>query len=299
MIEINCEQGSEEWHLARVGVTTASMFRIAVEETSTLNEQQAKYVEAIRGGADEATAQAMAGYKAPPRSTSIADALAGKPTSYPSAGSVAYCDEIAMERISEEPYGDTYQTYAMKRGSEMEKWARIRYEELYNCEVTESGILLTDDRKFGYSTDGRREDGKGLLEIKTPESLAKIRNIIETNDISEYMHQIQGGLWLTALEFCDLVMYVPPLSRIGNDIYVHRVYRDEDFIEKLETGLLAFESRVQTAEAFWRRTFRRDGLDAAPAPSPATLTAADIQKAVAVASKPRAMRSSLASLLSA
>lgn len=299
MIEINCEQGSEQWHLARVGVTTASMFRIAVEETSTLTTQQATYVRAIQSGMTELEAREKAGYKSAPRSTSIEDALAGKPTTAPSAASVAYCDEIAMERISEEPYGDTFQTYAMKRGSEMEKWARIRYEELYNCEVTESGILLTDDRKFGYSTDGRREDGKGLLEIKTPESLAKVRHVIETNDISEYMHQIQGGLWLTALEFCDLVMYVPPLSGIGNDIYVHRVYRDEDFIEKLESGLMVFEQRVQSAEAFWRRTFRRDGLAEAPAPSPATLTEAEIQKAVAVASKPRAMRSSLASLLSA
>lgn len=299
MIEINCEQGSEDWHQARVGVTTASMFRVATEKVSLLNEQQTIYVAAKRNGMSDEEAQEKAGYKATPRSTTIADVLKGKSEFADSAASIAYCDEIAMERISEEPYGDTYQTYAMKRGSEMEKWARIRYEELYGCEVTESGILLTDDRKFGYSTDGRRDDGKGLIEIKTPESLAKIRHVIETNDIGEYTHQIQGGLWLTGLEFCDLVMYVPPLSGIGNDLYVHRVRRDETFIEKLEVDLLSFERRIQAAESFWRHTFRRDGLDCAPAPSPAVLTEAEIQKAVAVASKPRAMRSSLASLLSA
>lgn len=298
MIYVNCEQGSEAWHAARVGVTTASMFRIAVEETNTLTEQQAAYVEAIRSGADEAAARVAAGYKAAPRATAIADALAGKPTTAPSAASIAYCDEIALERISGEPYGDTFQTYAMKRGSEMEKWCRVRYEELYRCEVAEAGIALTEDRRYGYSSDGFRDDGKSLIEIKTPESLAKIRYILTTNDIGEYAHQIQGGLWLTNLEFCDLVMYVPPLSGIGNDIYVHRVYRDESFIDKLSRDLWSFEQRVQAAEAFWRKPFRRDGLDAAVAPAPEKLTEAEIQKAVAVASKPRAMRSSLASLLS-
>ena len=238
-----------------------------------------------------------AGYKSAPRSSAIDAALDGKPTIVPSAGSIAYCDEIAIERISEQPYGDTYQTHAMRRGQEMEPWARIRYEELYDCEVSESGILLTDDRKFGYSSDGFRDDGKGLIEIKTPESLAKIRHIIEHDDISEYKHQIMGGLWLTNREFCDLVMYVPPLSGIGNDLYVKRVFRDEDFIEQLAEDLWAFEKRVQAAEQFWRKQFRRDGL-ATPAKPVEQMTEAQIQLAVATASKPKAMRSSLASLLS-
>lgn len=272
MIEINCEQGSEAWHLARVGVTTASTFHTAVEVIA--EDARVK----LNGEAYKQRARAD-----------------GRVPGDPSPGSDILADEIALERLSEEPYGDTYQTYAMKRGSEMEKWARIRYEELYDCEVTESGIVLTDDRKFGYSTDGKRSCGKGLIEIKTPESIAKIRSVLQTNDISEYVHQIQGGLWLTGLEFCDLVMFVPPLSRVGNDIYVQRVLRDEDFIEKLERDLWAFEQRVQAAEKFWKATFRRDGLESitrnATAPG-------DVAKAVAVASTPRAMRSSLASMLS-
>lgn len=297
MIEILCEQGSPEWHAARVGVITASMFHCAIETVSALTDQQSTYVAALKAGADENEAMEKAGYKAKPRASSIADAMAGKPTTFPSAASVAYADEIALERISEAPYGDTFETYAMKRGKEMERWARVRYEELYNCEISEGGILLTDDRKFGYSTDGRRDDVRGLIEIKTPESLAKIRHILTTHDIDEYLDQIRGGLWLTNYDFCDLVMYVPPLSAVGNDIYVQRVHRDEDKIEQLGRDLWAFEQRVQDAEAFWRTQFRRDGLDQVVVS--ATPTEAQIQRAVAVASTPRAMRSSLSGLLTA
>ena len=298
MIEIECEQGSEAWHQARVGVCTASMYRTAVEETCLLDERQIKYVTAIKDGLPEDLALLEAGYKARPTSSAVKAALNGAPLYSPSKGSLAYADEIAIERISEEPYGDTFQTYAMKRGSEMERWARVRYEELYRCEVSESGILLTDDRLFGYSTDGCRDDGKGIIEIKTPESISKIRSIIETNDISEYIDQIDGGLWLTNLEFCDLVMYVPPLSGIGNDIYVHRIYRNEDRIQKLADSLWKFELRAREAEVFWRKLFRRDGLEDSVASAPAQPTEAEIQKVVALASKPRAMRSSFASLLS-
>lgn len=261
MIIINCVQGSEEWHQARAGVITASMFSVATEMLSTLTDQQRTYVEALLAGADKEDAKAAAGYKAAPTAGAITDALAGKPTRIVSAASIAYADEIAIERLSGEPYGDTFQTFAMKRGSEQEIWARARYEELYGVEVTESGICLTDDRLFGYSTDGL-VDKSGLIEIKTPLSLAKIRSVVENDDTSEYEHQVQGGLWLTGRLYCDLIMYVPSLEKIGNDVYVKRIHRDDDFIEKLELDLMAFAARVTEAEKFWRKQFRRDGLDA-------------------------------------
>ena len=110
---IECEQGSLEWHMARAGLITASMFSTAISTVSTLDEKQRTYVDAILAGKDEEVARAIAGYKAPPRAQSVADAIAGKPTVSPSSASIAYCDEIAFERIDGKPYGDTYQTQAM------------------------------------------------------------------------------------------------------------------------------------------------------------------------------------------
>lgn len=208
MIFIECEQGSEAWHQARAGVITASTFSDAL---SVL----------IRKSGD----------KNPGDPTDKSDGL-------------AY--DTAFERISGEPYGDTFQTYAMRRGSEQEAFARMRYESLYNVMVDEAGIILTDDRLFGYSTDGFVGD-KGMIEIKTPQNSNKILNIIRTGDVSEYMHQMQGGMWISGREWCDFICYIPPLKGVNNDLYVKRIFRDDDFIEEMEIGLLKFNRRVEDA----------------------------------------------------
>jgi len=208
MIFVECEQGTPEWHQARAGVITASTFSDAL---SVLQKKSG-------------------------------DKVAGDPTD--KSDGLAY--DTAFERISGEPYGDTFQTYAMRRGSEQEAFARMRYESLFNVMVDEAGIILTDDRLFGYSTDGF-VGGKGMLEIKTPQNSNKILHIIRTGDVSEYMHQMQGGMWISGREWCDFICYIPPLKGVNNDLYVKRVFRDDDFIEDMETGLLKFNKRVEDA----------------------------------------------------
>lgn len=276
MIVIQVEQGSPAWHSARVGIPTASRFAIAVDVIPS----------------DDRVKKDGTPYKERERAD-------GKVAGDPSPASDALLDEYAVEQISGEPYGDVFQTFAMKRGSEQEQWARVRYEELYSCEVTESGICLTDDRAFGYSTDGFVGDD-GLIEIKTPLSLGKIRHILETDDDSEYLMQVMGGLWISGRKWCDLVMYVPALSNIGNDIYVKRIYRDEEFIAKLELDLWAFHLRLAGAVAFWRKQFRRDGLDQKIVDVDVRVVAPWDELPGVPAAKPkppRALRSSLASLL--
>ena len=212
-IEIDCEQGSEAWFAARCGVITASNFEMA---TSVLKRASG-------------------------------DCKAGDP----SGESEKYALTLAIERISGQPYGDTFQTFAMKRGSEQEMWARLAYERKFDVEVEESGITLTDDRLFGYSRDGS-VGADGLIEIKCPHDPLKILSIFKTGDTSEYDHQMQGGLWITGRKWIDFVMYVPELKSVGNDLYVKRILRNEAFIEKLESDLWMFASRVKKAEMLLR-----------------------------------------------
>lgn len=243
MIFVDVDQGSEAWHQARAGVITASTFGTALEITGGLTEQQQKYVTATLAGKGEAASLQAAGYKNKPLSESVARALLGQPVGTPSAASETLASDTAIERISKAPYGDTFQTFAMRRGSEMEAFARMRYESRYKTIVDESGLVLTDDRLFGYSTDGFVGES-GMIEIKTPLNSQKIVQMIATGNIDEYVHQIQGGLWITGREWCDFCMYVPPLKGVGNDLYVKRIFRDDNFIDDMVTGLLKFEGRV-------------------------------------------------------
>ncbi|WP_250512667.1 lambda exonuclease family protein [Caballeronia sp. INDeC2] len=207
MIVIECQQGSEAWHAARVGVITASKFRDACDKTQK-------------------------------------GAMTAKAT--------LYAAQVAIERISKQPCDETFVSWQMKRGTEMEPSARMEYEALTSNFASESGIVLTDDRLFGYSTDGFIGDD-GLIEIKSLASAEKIVSMWRDGDLSEYVHQIQGGLWITGRKWADFVMYCPQLESIGKQIYHVRVERDETFIEKLETDLIDFERIVSENEQILRR----------------------------------------------
>jgi hypothetical protein len=206
MIFINCTQGSPEWFAARAGVITASMFDNACD-----------FLKPTKVDPD------------PFR---------------PSQKNMDYAYKVAVERIFGQTTEDVYQTFEMRRGSELEPMARIAYEDFTGNLAQESGIVLTDDNLFGYSTDGLVDDD-GLIEIKCPNSARKIVEMWATGDIREYEHQIQGGLWITGRKWCDFIMYAPQLESVGKQLFVKRITRDEAFIEEMEAQLMHFAARVQ------------------------------------------------------
>jgi hypothetical protein len=211
---IECLQGTPAWLQARAGAITASKFSDAVSVMSRASGER----------------------------------KAGDPT----AAADKYAGDVAIERISGKPYGEPPKAWALERGHILEAEARTAYETRFGLFAMESGIVKTDDDWFGYSTDGLVGDD-GLIEIKCPIDSQKIMAMFQTGDVSEYMHQMQGGLWITGRQWCDFLMYVPDLSSVGNELYVKRIWRDEQFIEELEAGLLKFRTRVQVVEAMLRR----------------------------------------------
>ena len=175
----------------------------------------------------------------------------GKKNEKPSAKAELYATQVAMERISKKPCQAIFNSWQMKQGTERESDARIAYEAETGNMATESGIVLTDDRLFGYSTDGFIEDD-GFIEIKCLASPVLVRDILLTEDLSDYMHQIQTGLWITGRKWCDFVMYVPELENAGNQLFIKRVLRDENFIDEMVDGLVKFEKVVSMNENIFR-----------------------------------------------
>jgi hypothetical protein len=253
MMFIEAPQGTPAWYQARVGKITASCFADAVSRIGGLDERQQKYVTLVRGGADKAVAQAEAGYKVAPSSDLVRRALLGEETSEPSDTARRYAADLAIERISAAPHGEPIKTWVLERGHEMETKARMIYEARTGAFVTEAGICVSDDGIFGYSTDGLVDDD-GLIEIKAPIDSIKIMEMWRTGDVSEYEHQMQGGMWITGRKYCDFIMYVPDLGAVGKDLFVKRIFRDDAFIDTLAQQLAAFDSLVLEYE-----TILRDG----------------------------------------
>lgn len=207
---IECLQGSPEWFAARCGKITASMAADAVSLCTRASGKR----------------------------------RAGDPT----AAAERYAADLAIERISGKPHGEPPKAWVLERGHEMEARARRAYKARRATFVTEAGICVSDDDLLGYSSDGLVAQD-GLIEIKAPIDSSKILDMWQTGDVSEYMHQMQFGMWLTGRRWCDFIMYVPDLEAAGKDLYVQRIERDEAFIDAMARELGRFEGMVRHAVA--------------------------------------------------
>lgn len=160
----------------------------------------------------------------------------------PSKACLAYAMDIARERVG----GDApakFQNAAMRIGNEQESSARFAYERRTGNLVEEVGFFTTEDGLYGLSPDGLIDDD-GVLEIKTMVSSDTLFSAVADGDISAYMDQCLGYLWLLGRQWVDLVLWAPDLDHMT----IKRITRDEDAIEQLEADLMAFARLVQDYE---------------------------------------------------
>lgn len=269
MKALNYEQGSEDWLRARAGVITASRYCDAREKLNLLTDQQATYVAALKAGLSQPEALAKAGYKNKPTASAIDQAMAGAQMWYWGAKAKSYAALVAMETISREPLDDTFVTYAMRRGRELEPQSRNVYQIRTGAVVEEVSLILTDDERFGYSADGLVDDD-GLVEIKVPMACDKLVDVWANpqNAHLEYIDQINGGLWVTGRKWCDLVIYCPWLKSVGKDLFIKRIHRDDNAIEALESDLLDFMRLVDENLVMLRAPAKMSGAPKEQAATP-------------------------------
>lgn len=225
-----CKQGSPEWLQCRAGVITASEFKKA------------------RGRMKQNRDGKKAG--------DFTDAA------------LDYAFQKAVERISQVPLDENHQTWQMKRGHELEPYARMCHEDLLarrggsltDIVVQTAGFMTTPDGVFGCSVDGLIGEHGGS-EYKCLAAAAKLRKVIIGQDISDYMDQIQGCMAISGRRWWHFGLYCPALKPIGMEFQMVEVQRDDDYIEALWADLVAFSRQVDAYEA----TLRAMGADAVEA----------------------------------
>lgn len=156
----------------------------------------------------------------------------------PSKKCIDYAMDVARERQGGEPMA-TFVNGAMRLGTEQEPYARAAYERKTGFIVDEAGFITTADRLFGVSVDGLVGDD-GIVEIKTMVSSDTLFTAVVDGDISAYVDQCNGAMWLLGRKWVDLVLWVPDLQFLK----VIRIDRDDDAIEALEADLMDFERTV-------------------------------------------------------
>jgi len=141
--------------------------------------------------------------------------------------------------------------FAAQRGVELEPLALKIYAEIMGVSITKPGFVRHKSLAFGGSPDAVRSDGN-LVEVKCPESPAKVVQMRCDQDVSEYRNQIQGQICVTGAEWCDLVIYddrLPPDSALT----VIRVPRDEAHIKRIEARVQMFNDAVKQRVAQYKK----------------------------------------------
>ena len=169
----------------------------------------------------------------------------------PSAKAAMYAKDVARERCGGKA-ADTFQNAAMRFGTEQEPIARAAYELATGSLVEPVGFFKTEDGLFGLSPDGLVDDD-GVLEVKTIVSSETLFTVLADGDISAYIDQCNGYLWLLGRQWVDLVLWAPDLEDLGLKMVIKRITRDEAAIEALEADLMAFAVTVREYESKLRK----------------------------------------------
>ena len=168
----------------------------------------------------------------------------------PSSKCSLYALDVARERCGGKA-GDVYVNSAMRFGTEQEPLARAAYEKFTGNLVFEAGFFSIDG-VFGGSVDGLIDDD-GVLEIKTMVSSDTLFTALVDGDISAYIDQCNGYLWMLNRQWVDLVLWAPDMADLGLAMKIIRIERDQPAIDALESDLLKFLTMVRENESKLRR----------------------------------------------
>lgn len=158
------------------------------------------------------------------------------------AGRRNYRARLTVERLTGKPV-QSFQSAAMKQGTEREPLARDAYMVQSGLFVQQVGFILHDTMEAGASPDGLIDDDGGL-EIKCPELATHLEYLRLKSEPAAYTPQIQGGMWITGRKWWDFVSFNPDFPA-HLQLIVRRVQRDEKYIAGLALAVELFMNEVR------------------------------------------------------
>ena len=159
----------------------------------------------------------------------------------PSGQRFRYMAELLAERSTGRPY-DTDATSWMGRGQELEDEARRWYEFDRGVSVEAIGFVTNNTKTVGGSPDGL-VGSDGMIEIKCRSRARHFEVLLDQCEPASPA-QVQGLLWLTEREWCDVVNYCP-----GARQHVVRWHRTATIIDAIAEHVTTFAAELETSAA--------------------------------------------------
>ena len=163
-----------------------------------------------------------------------------------SKGRATYLRKLAGERLTGAPM-EHYQNGYLERGHAMEDEARAWYELTTEADVKRIGFIRHDGFRAGASPDGLIGND-GLVEVKTKAPHLLLEALDGGEFPPEHKAQVQGALWLSGRQWCDLICYFTrmPVLKI-------RAVRDEPYIAALAVAVKEFNEELDALVARYKQ----------------------------------------------
>jgi predicted phage-related endonuclease len=175
---------------------------------------------------------------------------------------MVYIYEKVAELLTHAPHEVT--SKAMEWGNDMEEVAKARYEEITGLKVSAADFYPLGEFAGG-TPDGMVEDEKeqekgkviksefiqsngpeGIIEIKCPFNPANhAETLIENKVPDKHYMQIQGNLLVTGRWWCDFISFDPRVQEPSLQIFIKRVYRDEEVIQAIQDRIQEVSEKVK------------------------------------------------------
>jgi hypothetical protein len=153
-----------------------------------------------------------------------------------------YMCQLVGEILSGKPMS-TYTNERMERGKEQEPDLRAKYSFEREVDIVQVGFIRSNLMSTGCSPDGL-VGVDGILEIKSTEPHLLVK-IVDTGKFpARHIPQIQGNLWITGRNWCDLMIGCPDMSP-----FITRIPRDEPYMANLRKELERFNQELQEMAA--------------------------------------------------
>jgi putative phage-type endonuclease len=167
--------------------------------------------------------------------SNVSKALAKKGTETRNSYLMELVGQVATREV-EEIFGK-----ALEWGKANESAARAAYEFETGKAVQQVGLFYAKDKRFGASPDGIIPDLKKGLEIKCPMTPKVHVDFLANDKIkSEYLMQIQFGLYVTGLETWDFASFHAKFKAPGTMLKFVTIERDSAMFERFDNELGEF-----------------------------------------------------------
>lgn len=163
-----------------------------------------------------------------------------------SASRKNYVAELVVERLTGKPTSDGYESWEMKRGVELEPFARAEYEVSRKTIIHTTGFVQHPTIPLsGASPDGLSGED-GLVQFKAPNRANHLEYLQGRIPPVKYQPQMQFEMACTGRQWCDFVSYHPDFPD-DLQLFVVRLMRDQSKIEEIEAEVIAVNREVEDA----------------------------------------------------